>query len=81
SCVEGRSVTITDEFRIASGYGSVWIVATGADLRFAATAYSGLRGHTESSERFLPLHISLCIHHNSCCNFRIFFPFPKSQIL
>lgn len=26
SCVEGRSVTITDEFRIASGYGSVWVV-------------------------------------------------------
>ncbi|HAJ1991129.1 TPA: hypothetical protein HML98_17750 [Escherichia coli] len=23
---EGRSVTITDEFRIASGYGSVWVV-------------------------------------------------------
>ncbi|EFN5771850.1 hypothetical protein FQG69_23245, partial [Escherichia coli] len=26
SCVEGRSITITDEFRIASGYGSVWVV-------------------------------------------------------
>ncbi|MEN8540341.1 hypothetical protein V7J64_27180, partial [Escherichia coli] len=26
SCVEGSSVTITDEFRIASGYGSVWVV-------------------------------------------------------
>ncbi|MHU96996.1 hypothetical protein D9J74_21930, partial [Escherichia coli] len=33
SCVEGRSVTITDEFRIASGYGSVWVVAVGAELR------------------------------------------------
>ncbi len=31
SCVEGRSVTITDEFMIASGYGSVWIVAAGIE--------------------------------------------------
>lgn len=31
SCVEGRSVTITDEFRIASGYGSVWVVAAGIE--------------------------------------------------
>ncbi|HAH2682888.1 hypothetical protein A6586_06090 [Escherichia coli] len=30
---EGRSITITDEFRIASGYGSVWVVAVGAELR------------------------------------------------
>lgn len=29
--VEGRSVTITDEFRIASGYGSVWVVAAGIE--------------------------------------------------
>ncbi|HGC3513724.1 TPA: hypothetical protein ACIYG4_003601, partial [Escherichia coli] len=26
SCVESRSITITDEFRTASGYGSVWVV-------------------------------------------------------
>jgi hypothetical protein len=39
-------------------------VVAGAELRLAATAYSGLRGHTESSERFLPLRISLRIHHN-----------------
>lgn len=37
---EGRSVTITDEFRTASGYGSVWIVATGADLRLAVISDS-----------------------------------------
>ncbi|EOT5211422.1 hypothetical protein ACND50_004370 [Escherichia coli] len=28
---EGRSVTITDEFRIASGYGPVWVVAAGIE--------------------------------------------------
>ncbi|ECC9784363.1 hypothetical protein EW406_22435 [Salmonella enterica subsp. enterica serovar Havana] len=28
---EGCSVTITDEFRIASGYGSVWVVAAGIE--------------------------------------------------
>ncbi|MBW6097813.1 hypothetical protein HT118_00625 [Escherichia coli] len=31
SCVEGRSITITDEFRTASGYGSVWVVAAGIE--------------------------------------------------
>ncbi|EFO0768833.1 hypothetical protein DYP11_22395 [Escherichia coli] len=52
-------------------------MATGADLRFAATAYSGLRGHTESSERFLPLHISLCIHHNDKSTARHLSPIPR----
>ena len=31
SYVEGRSVTITDEFRTPRGYGSVWIVAAGIE--------------------------------------------------
>ena len=31
SCVEGRSVTITDEFRIASGYGSVMVLFNGLE--------------------------------------------------
>lgn len=29
--VEGRSVTITDEFRIASGYGSVMVLVNGLE--------------------------------------------------
>lgn len=29
--VEGRSITITDEFRIASGYGSVMVLVNGLE--------------------------------------------------
>ncbi|EDT6681201.1 hypothetical protein AH295_004774, partial [Salmonella enterica subsp. enterica] len=43
SCVEGRSITITDEFRIASGYGSVMVLVNGLEplpIRLIALSFS-----------------------------------------